>query len=80
MDVQVARHVIRACFRSGGELQRLLDLLKEQCSADEYQTFAKAIATAIGSIHVEIINRLTDIHPELEGEMEAMISKYDRYL
>lgn len=80
MDVQVGRHIVRACFRSGGELERLLDLLKEQCPPDEYHSFAKAIATAVASIHIEIVNRVTDIHPELEKEMEATISKYGRYL
>lgn len=80
MDVQIARHVIRACFRSGSDLQRLLDLLKEQCPPEEYKIFAKAIATSMASIHVEIVNRVTSLHPELEREMEATIDKYGRYL
>ncbi|MBN8982318.1 MAG: hypothetical protein J0I29_13730 [Rhizobiales bacterium] len=80
MDAQVARHVIRACLRSTGELQRLLELLKEQCPPDEYQTFAKAIGMALASIHIEIVNRVTSLHPELEGEMETTISRYGRYL
>ena len=80
MDIDLSRHVIRIAFRSGRELEGLLSLLKEHCSADEYQTYAKAIATAIASIHVEIVNRITSSQPELENEIESVIAKYDRYL
>lgn len=80
MDINMARHVIRTCFRSGRELETLLDLLKEHCDAQEYKSYATAIATAIASIHVEVVNRITDSHPGLEDEMEAVISKYGLYL
>ena len=80
MDIDVARHVVRACFRSGRELESLLDLLKEHADAQEYGTYAKAIATAVASIHVEIVNRVASAHPGLEEEIEAVIEKYGRYL
>jgi hypothetical protein len=80
MDINVARHVIRASFRSGRELEALLGLLKEHCGADEYRTYATAIATAVASIHLEIVNRITSSHPGLEDEIEAVVSKYGRYL
>jgi hypothetical protein len=80
MDINLARHVIQSCFGSARELEGLLVLLKEHCTADEYQTYAKAIATAIASIHIEIVNRITSSHPELEAELEASIAKYGRYL
>lgn len=80
MNIDVARHVIRALFRSGRELEELIPLLKENCEADEYQVYVKAIATAIASIHLEIGNRVTASHPGLEQEIESTIDKYDRYL
>ncbi len=80
MDINVARHVIRASFRSGRELEALLDLLKAHCGVAEYRTYATAIATAVASIHVEIVNRVTSSHPDLENEIETVISKYGRYL
>jgi hypothetical protein len=42
--------------------------------------FSKAIATAIASIQLEVVNRLTAAHPALESEIETMIGKYNRYL
>jgi len=80
LDIDVARHIVRTAFRSGRELEGLLGLLKTHCSADEYQIFAKAIATAIASIHTEIVNRVTALHPSLEEEIESDISKHGRYL
>lgn len=80
MDINVARHAVRVSFRSGRELQGLLGLLKEHCSADEYKTYATAIATAVASIQLEIVNRTTSLHPGLEDEIEATVSKYGRYL
>jgi hypothetical protein len=59
VDIDVARHVIRAAFRSAGELDSLLSLLKAHCTADEYTTYAKAIATAIASIHLEVMDKAT---------------------
>jgi hypothetical protein len=80
MDINVARHVIRAAFRSGRELEGLLGLLKEHCSANEYKTYVTAIATAVASIQLEIVNRIASSHPALEEEIEALVSKYGRYL
>lgn len=80
MDIDVARHVARACFRSSGELESQLNLLKAHCSAEEYTTYAKAIASAIASIHLEVMNRVTAAHPQLESEIEASIAKHGRYL
>ena len=80
MDINLARHVIQSAFRSGRELEGLLAVLKEHCKPDEYQTYAKAIATSIASIQLEIVNRITSSFPELETELEASIAKYGRYV
>lgn len=80
MNIDVARHVVRTCFRSGRELEGLLALLKAHCSPDEYQTFAKAIAAAIASIHTDVVNRVIATYPALEAEVEGDIQKHGRYL
>jgi hypothetical protein len=65
MDIDVVQHVVRTAFRSGRELEGLLALLKAHCSPGEYQTFAKAIAAAIASIHIEVVNRVIASYPAL---------------
>ncbi len=80
MDINIARHVIRASFRGGRELENLLGLLKEHCDGSEYKTYAAAIAAAIASIQLEIVDRVVSSHPALGEEVEATISKYGRYL
>jgi hypothetical protein len=80
VDIELARNVIRAAFRSSAELQALLDHLKSQCSAAEYDTYATGIATAIDTIGVALISKTLTAHPELKAEIEASISKHGRYV
>ena len=80
MNIDLARHVVRAAFRSSRELSSLLPLLKEHLDANEYQRYARAIASAIAATQLEVVNAVTADHPALETEIEAQMSKYDRYL
>jgi hypothetical protein len=50
-------------------------MLKAHCKPDEYDSYAKAIAAAVASIHLEVINRVTVDFPALEAEIEAQINK-----
>jgi len=68
VKIDVARHVIRAVFRSEHELGNLLELLENHCDETEYKIYAKAIASAIASINLEVMNRIIDAHPGLEAE------------
>jgi hypothetical protein len=79
MDIEVARDVLRAAFRSSAELQRLLGTLKERCRADEYQDYARSIAAAVDAIGASLINKVLAEHPELSVEIEASIEKVGRY-
>jgi hypothetical protein len=80
MDIDIARHLIRAVFRSEHELGNLIELLKRHCDETEYKIYAKAIAGAIAAINLEVMNRIIDAHPELEAEIDSSIKKYDRFL
>lgn len=80
MDVDLARHVARAAFRSSRELGDLVPFLKERLSADEYPDYARSIASAIAAIHLDLVNKLIADHPGLEGEIEASIATHGRYL
>lgn len=80
MKNELARHAARAAFRSSRELGDLLHLLKGELDETEYQGYAKAIATAIASIQLELVNKLTADHPGLQDEIDASIAKYDRML
>ena len=80
MEIDVARHVVRAVFRCGRELEELLHLLKAHCEPEEYKINAHGIATAIHTMHVEVMERAFQAHPGLEQEVEASIAKFGRYL
>ena len=80
MDIETARDVVRAAFRSSSELQRLLGPLKERCSPDEYRDYARGIAAAIDSIGVNLINKAIAAYPELSSEIETSIANRGRFV
>jgi len=79
MDIETARDVVRAAFRSSSELRKLLMTLKERCRAEEYQDYARNIAAAIDAIGVSLTNKALAEHPELSSEIETSIAKDGRY-
>jgi len=80
MDIELARDVVRAAFRSSCQLQSLLGALKTRCRPDEYQEYARGIATAIDTIGVSLIDKALAEHPELSAEIDTSIAKDGRYV
>jgi hypothetical protein len=80
MEIDLARYLARAAFRSSRELGDLIPFLKTRLGAEEYQGYAKAIASAVAVIQIDLLNKLMLDHPALKAEIENSIAKYDRYL
>jgi hypothetical protein len=80
MNIDVARHMVRQSFRVARELQDVLALLKESCSADEYRQHATDIAGAIDAVSMALLNRAIKVHPELKREIDHQIAACGRYL
>jgi hypothetical protein len=78
MQKDIAREVVRAVFRSGRELEKLLPILKTGCNAEEYKTYTRQVATAIDGIHVALLNKVLKHFPELEAEIEANLARTGR--
>jgi hypothetical protein len=78
MNKKTARQVLRAAFRAGGELQALLGVMKKECTANEYKTYARGVATAIDGIAVGLINKIIAAHPDLADEIEANLKRGGR--
>jgi len=80
MKPDIARHVLRAAFRSAAELQQVLPLLKENCTAKEYDEFRTGIATAIATVGDEVTNRILAANPGLSKEVDEEMKRYGRLL
>jgi hypothetical protein len=78
MNKKTARHILRAAFSAGDELQSLLGVLKKECTASEYKTYAHYVATAIDGIHVALTNKIIEAHPDLAREIEANLKRFGR--
>jgi hypothetical protein len=80
MDEKLAWQVVRVSFRTTGELQDLLGLLKEQSSSEEYQHYAGRIAQAIDTINDALLNTVLASHPEFSARIEADLETFGRVL
>jgi hypothetical protein len=80
MNIDLALHMVRAALRSSRELSDLLPFLKDNASKQEFDRYAKAIATAIASIQLEVVNKLTDDCPGLEEKIDSDVTKFGRLL
>jgi Domain of unknown function (DUF6968) len=79
MDIELAREVVRAAFRSSAELQALLPVLKRQCDEEEYRSYALGIASAIDAIGVGLTNKALAAQPALAGEIESSLQRQERF-
>ena len=75
MDKDVAREVIATVFRCGDELQKLLRLLKERCSPQDYKVYARQVAMAIDDIDNALLEKVMAQFPELKGEIQAKLAR-----
>ena len=78
MDDKLAWEMVRVSFRTAGELQQLLGLLKENCSAKDYQSYAARIAQAIDAVNHALLNTAIAAHPEFAARIEADLESYGR--
>lgn len=78
MTKDTAWQAIQASFRCSAELQKLMHLLKEQLTADEYKPLAFGIANAIDTINVQVMEPALKAHPDLEHKIESDLAKFGR--
>ena len=78
MDEKLAWEMVRVSFRTAGELQALLGLLKENCSAEDYRNYAAPIAQAIDSVNDALLNTALAARPELAQRIESNLEKFGR--
>ena len=80
MDKSLAWQMIRTAYKCSADLQVLLRALKESCPPDEYRGHARAIAAAIDSLGVQLIDRAVQAYPDLEQKIESDMARFDRLM
>jgi len=78
MDKELAREVVRAAFKSGFELEKLLGVLKTRCSPEDFKIYARQVGTAIDGINAALLNKVLSQFPELEGEIDSNLTRTGR--
>ena len=80
MDKEVARFLAHTAFRSSANLADLVPFMKAHCSVEDQKNYSIAIATAMASIHLEVLDKLYKEFPEIEEEFQRQTKKYGRPL
>jgi hypothetical protein len=78
MKEELAWEMVRVSFQTARELQGVLGLLKENCSAEDYRRYAARITHAIDSVNDALLNTALAAHPELAARIEADLEKFGR--
>jgi hypothetical protein len=76
MEKEVAKHVAASALRCATQLSQIIPFAKTHCSADEYTSLAKRVASAMHAIHEEIFEPALAGHPDLKREIEDSLQKF----
>jgi len=78
MNEELAEYVAICTFKSLSELGRVLSILKEQLSEEEYEPYRQSLARICALISEEILIKIFSTHPELELKISYLIDKYGK--
>ena len=70
---ELARHVGIRAFRSSSELTALLPTIKSLLPEEEYEAYAKRLASAAYAIYAEVLQKIFTDFPSIEKEFEKTI-------
>lgn len=78
MDKDVALSVAMTAARCSSEIGGLALLVKQHCSADEYELISAAIGSAVYELREGLMGSIFRLVPELEAEFQIRAEKYGR--
>ena len=78
MNEELAEYVATSAFKSLSDLGRLLAILKESLSDDEYEPYKKTLAYVCALIAEEILLEVFSSHPNIEQKINSIIDKYGK--
>jgi len=76
MEKEVAKHVAASALKCASQLSEIIPFVKTHCSADEYKSLAKRVASAMHAINEAIFEPVLAGHPELKQEIEDSLQKF----
>ena len=78
MTEALAWQMILAAYKCAADLQGLMRMLKERCPPGEYEGHARAIATSIASLNLNLVERALKAYPDLQKRIESDIADHGR--
>src|ERR671922_248934 len=63
---QPAKKIIDLMVKHGAEQNAVLAEIEPICSADEFQNYKRMIGQSMGSLLLNVINPIVELHPDLK--------------
>jgi hypothetical protein len=66
MSREAAKKIIDLMVKHGAEQNAVLAEIEPICSADEFQNYKRMIGQSMGSLLLNVINPIVELHPDLK--------------
>jgi len=66
MSREAAKKIVDLMIKHGAEQNALLAEIQSICSNEEFQKYRRMIAQSMGSILLDVINPIVEMHPDLK--------------
>ena len=66
MSREAAKKIVDLMIKHGAEQNALLAEIEPICSDDEFQNYKRMIGQSMGSLLLDVINPIAELHPDLK--------------
>ena len=66
MSREAAEKIVNLMIKHGAEQNALLTEIHPICSDDEFQKYKRMIGQSMGSLLLDVINPIVELHPDLK--------------
>jgi len=65
-DETAAKAISELMLEVGTSLDDSVRMIKERCSPEEFESYRRAVGKVMGSMLLDVMNPLYELHPELK--------------
>jgi hypothetical protein len=66
MSLEAAKKIVDLMIKHGAEQNALLAEIQPICSDDEFHKYKRMIGQSMGSLLLDVINPIVELHPDLK--------------
>jgi hypothetical protein len=78
VDKEFAEFFARAIFKNTSEFSKLIPIMKENLTPQEYEKYSRPIMKMTQGLTQEILFEVFDEHPDVDAKIKLTLEKYGR--